>query len=85
MRTTIVSSRDFDMKDWRAEHYMPPTEETIREAKIAGFKDGATGRLLQRTKSQFLSHGREEVRAAYIAGRDAGSAALGAFLAEVLR
>lgn len=84
MRTTIVNAKDLDPKDWRAEHYMPPTEEDLREAEIAGWKSGATGGILGKTAKKWTQHGCEEVRLAFEAGRKAGGEALSAAQARAL-
>jgi hypothetical protein len=79
MRVTIVSSKDLDMRDWRPEHYMPTKPTDLVAAKLAGWAGGSSGHEIN-LKSQWLKHGKEEVRKAYLEGRVAGVQARDEFL-----
>jgi len=82
MRVTVVAKKDLDMKDWRAEHYVPATREVLCVAAIAGWEDGASGHGLN-PHNQWLCHGREEVRKAYLEGRARGVQARAEFYVKL--
>jgi hypothetical protein len=79
MRVTIVARKDLDMKDWRAEHYMPATPTDLIAAKFAGWAGGSSGHEIN-LKSQWLKHGKEEVHKAYREGHAMGAQARAEFL-----
>lgn len=82
MRVTTISSRDLDIKDWRAEHYMPARPTDIIAAKLTGFTSGASGRDLN-PRGQWMKHGREEVRKAYQEGHAMGTQSRAEYLSTL--
>ena len=79
MRVAIVAKKDLDMKDWRAEHYLPATPTDLIAAKLAGWAGGSSGHDVNQ-KSQWLKHGKEEVHRAYREGHEMGAQARAVFL-----
>jgi hypothetical protein len=71
MKVAVVARTDLDMKDGRAEHYMPVTPTDLVAAKLAGWDSGCSGHGLD-PHSPWLHHGRKEVHAAYLEGRARG-------------
>lgn len=82
MKTAIVSFKDLDLKDLRAEHYVEASEDEQMEASLAGFTNGASGHQ-PAYGNRYVGHGRMEIRMAYARGHVAGTLARKLYLQSI--